>query len=266
MTNGTQAQEMYYTRAGNGPVVVLLHGFPDSGRIWSGVADDLKNSFTLLIPDLPGSGNSPLAAPTSLADMAAGIKQILDKEGITKAIIAGHSMGGYVALAFARLYPASVAGLSLIHSSPMADDDEKVKLRLKTIELIQMGGKESFIKQMTANLFAPGYTTAHPGVVAEKTAMGLSMSDEGMINFYRAMIHRDDNRAVVHEATYPVQWVLGSEDALIDYRKILKECHQSYINFVTLYIGCGHISTIGNPEMLVADLREFCNYCCPNRS
>ena len=80
------------------------------------------------------------------------------------------------------------------------------------------------------------------------------------------MIHRADNRAVVHEAIYPVQWVLGSEDALIDYRKILKECHQSYINFVTLYIGCGHISTIENPEMLVADLREFCNYCCPNRS
>ncbi len=252
---------MYYRKAGTGPALVLLHGFPDSGTIWDGIIPELSAAYTVIVPDLPGSGNTKLGKETMLPEMATGIKQILDFEHIPKAVFAGHSMGGYVALAFARLYPGYVSGLSLVHSTPAADDDEKKAARLKVIELVRNGGKPAFIKQMTANLFSEAFRTANPRKMNEKTEAGLRISDEGLINFYKAMIAREDTTALVKSAQFPLQWIAGAHDGIINYKKTLKDCHQSGINFVALYSDCGHISIIEDPAKLVADLKHFSDYC-----
>ncbi|GAA4461714.1 alpha/beta hydrolase [Nemorincola caseinilytica] len=252
---------MYYRRTGSGPAVVLLHGFPDSGEAWTGVASALEREFTVIIPDLPGSGRSALHGTPTLTDMAVGVKEILDHEGIERAVIAGHSMGGYTAMAFAAQFPAMLAGISMVHSAPWADDDEKKASRQKVIDLILKGGKETFIKQMTANLYAPSFAAAHPDVVQRKAASGMEMTDEGMINFYRAMIARADTTHLLKDAPFPIQWVLGEADGIIDLKKILKECHVSGINFVSLYKDTGHMSMAERPDMLMADLLTFCRYC-----
>ncbi len=252
---------MHFTKTGSGPVLVLLHGFPDSSAIWHAIAPALARRFTLILPDLPGAGDTPLEGEPTLADMATGVRDILRQEAVDKAVVMGHSMGGYTACAFARLYPELLAGLTLIHSTPVADDDEKKKTRLKAIELIRNGGRETFIRQMTANLFAPAFREANPQVVADKTATGMRMGQEALINFYRAMIGRDDNTDVLAAAQFPVQWVLGQEDAIIPYQKNLQLAHASGINFVTLYKGCGHMSMIENPAQLIADLQRFGIYC-----
>lgn len=252
---------MYYVKKGSGPVLVLIHGFPDSGEIWEPLASVLSEYFTLIMPDLPGSGNSELKGDTSLAEMAAGLKKILDAEGINKAVIAGHSMGGYTGLAFARLYPEAVAGFSLIHSTPKADDEEKKVTRQKAIELIRKGGKEAFIKQMTTKLFAPSFAEANPEVVKDKVAMGMKISEEGLINFYKAIMERNDNTEIVTKAPFPMQWIMGMEDGIVNYKKNLELCYHSTINFVTLYSNCGHISMIEQPENLLINLKQFANYC-----
>ena len=125
------SSRLFYRKMGTGPAVVLLHGFPESGSLWQNIWDGLASSYTVIIPDLPGSGNSVLEKNTSLVEMAEGVKAILDKEGISRVVFAGHSMGGYVAFAFAGLYPEMIAGLSLVHSTPVADDEEKNKNKVK---------------------------------------------------------------------------------------------------------------------------------------
>lgn len=253
--------EISYSSVGTGPVIVLIHGFPDSGAIWETISDDLCKAFTLIIPDLPGTGATPMQGEVTIDDMARGIDLILEKEGVNKVVLAGHSMGGYVALAFARLFPERVAGLSLVHSTAAADDEEKKQARLKVIEIIRKGGRETFIRQMTQNLFSDSYRNLHVADVVAKVEAGLKVDENSLIAFYKAMIGRDDNVDMISKVAFPVQWIAGIDDNIINYKKTLRDCHQSNINFVTLYSNCGHISMIENPVKLAADLHQFGEYC-----
>jgi pimeloyl-ACP methyl ester carboxylesterase len=254
------SSRLFYRKMGTGPAVVLLHGFPESSSLWRNIWDELESHFTLVIPDMPGSGKSPLDKETSMDDFATCVYDILVHENIQKAVFAGHSMGGYIALAFAKRYPEKVAGLSLIHSSPLADDEEKKQTRRKAIELIQKGGKSAFITQMIPNLFATSYKQAHPVVIKEQTEQALLMSEDSLINFYKAMIGREDTSGMLDTAAFPLQWILGNDDNVIPYKKILSQCYRSDVNFVTFYDDCGHMSMIEQPEALVKDLNTFVDY------
>jgi pimeloyl-ACP methyl ester carboxylesterase len=245
---------------GVGPAVVLLHGFPESGELWRNIWDDLASISTVIIPDMPGSGKSTLDKETSMSDLAQCVYDILEHENIDRAVLAGHSMGGYVALAFAKKYPQKIAGLSLIHSTPLADDEEKKQTRRKAIEIIRKGGKSAFISQMIPNLFAQSYKQAHPVVINEHIEQGLKMNDESLINFYNAMIGREDTSGMLPSVKYPMQWILGVDDNLIPYKKILDQCHKSDVNFVSFYDDCGHMSMIEQPKALAKDLKRFIDY------
>jgi pimeloyl-ACP methyl ester carboxylesterase len=252
---------LFYRKTGKGPVLVLLHGFPESGTMWDNIVGELSSHFTLIIPDLPGSGNSKLDHKASIDQMAVSVKTILDKEGIDKSAIAGHSMGGYVALAFADLYPDQTSGLSLVHSIQLADDEEKKKVRIKSIELIQKGAKRSFISQMVPNLFSDTFKRSDPKTVEEQVEQAMKMEGNSMINFYYAMMNRSDRTYVLDNAIFPIQWIAGINDNLISYKKILEQCHRSGINFVSFYNNCGHMSMFEAPGLLSKDLLEFVSYC-----
>lgn len=252
---------IYYSRTSSGPALVLLHGFPESGTLWQNITGNLSGFATLIIPDLPGAGRSPLQKETGIDQMADEIKAILDKEGIDKAVLAGHSMGGYVALAFAVKYPGAVAGISLVHSTPLADDDEKKITRQKSIDLIRKGGKGVFTSQMIPNLFADSFKQKRPEIVKASVDEGMKMNGDSMINFYKAMMLREDTTGILNNAPYPVQWVIGENDNIIPYKKILQFCYRSDVNFVSLYKNCGHMSMFEMPENLARDLRHFTEYC-----
>ena len=254
-------QPLFYRKTGSGPVMVLIHGFPESGTIWRKIEDQLALDFTLIIPDLPGSGNSPLQQVTDLGQMADLIRDILVTESINSAVIAGHSMGGYIGFEFAARYPNMVAGLSLVHSIPNADDPERIKIRQKAIELIRNGGKNAFLRQMVPNLFSPDFKQSAPEVVEEQISNALLIAEEGLVNFYQAMIKRNDHSQTIFAATYPIQWIIGLEDNVIFYKKILEQCYKSPINFVTFYNNCGHMSMFETPDRLINDLKYFASYC-----
>jgi pimeloyl-ACP methyl ester carboxylesterase len=124
---------LHYKKMGSGPVLVLLHGFPESHKIWRKVWPQLSQHYTLIMPDFPGSGGSLLESATSIEQMADCVQAILQHECIEQAVIAGHSMGGYTAFAFAAKYPELTRGLSVVHSSPAADEDEKKQTRLRCV-------------------------------------------------------------------------------------------------------------------------------------
>lgn len=251
-----------YRKSGQGPAIVLLHGFPADGSLWAQVWGKLAEDFTVIVPDLPGSGGSVWEAEElSIEQMAATVKAVLDHEKIDKAVVAGHSMGGYTAMAFADLYPEWLAGLSLVHSMASADSEEKKETRRKSIELIRKGGKEPFIKQMMPGLFAKGFREANPGVIEQQVKKGLEVNPGNLIAFYNAMINRPDRTSILLRLDCPVQWIIGAEDTIASPENVLKQSKLAIVNFVSIYDGCGHMSMLENPARLVKDLIEFSKYC-----
>ncbi len=255
------SSRMYYRKMGSGPAIVLIHGFPESGGLWRKIQDDLAKNHMLIIPDLPGSGNSTIENKVSLAQMAEGIHAILGTEGIESAIIAGHSMGGYVAFAYAALFPESVAGLSLVHSSPAADDEERKEIRKKAIEIVKNGGKDLFLRQLVTGLFGTDFKLNQPTVVEEQIAVACTMEVAGLINFYEAMMDRPDHTNVLETAQFPIHWIVGGQDNVIPLKKSLGNLYKAQINFVTFNPDCGHMGMLEMPDRVAKELIEFSVYC-----
>ncbi len=257
----SQDTRLAYRKEGQGPAIVLIHGFPENGGLWQQVWPILAAKFTVIVPDLPGTGESELLPESTMESMAECIVAILKNENIGKAVIAGHSMGGYVALAFAERFGDMVEGLSLVHSIASADNEEKKETRRKSIALIRKGGKEPFIKQMIPNLFSPSFKEAYGSVIEEQVKRGMELEADSMIAFYEAMIARPDRTDVLKSATFPVQFVLGEDDALIPSNVGLEQSRLSSCNFVSLYSNTGHMSMMEDPERLSKDLIDFADYC-----
>jgi pimeloyl-ACP methyl ester carboxylesterase len=261
----TQASPaLHYTISGSGPALLLLHGFPENSSIWEGVIPALSRSFTVVAPDMPGSGLTPLTHGSSIADMAEAVADIIRHLGTGPAVVAGHSMGGYIAFQLAATHPGLLAGLAAIHSFPLADDDEKKTNRRKAINIIRNGGKEAFIRQMVTNLFSTRFREDNPLSVEARVRAGIGMTDESLINYYEAMIGRNDNSAILPSLPFPIQWILGVEDNILPVSKILQSSYRASVNFVSLYNACGHISMLEQPAQLAADLASFAGLCHAN--
>jgi pimeloyl-ACP methyl ester carboxylesterase len=251
-----------YRKTGAGPVVMLVHGFPEDGALWDKIVPGMSESFTLLIPDLPGSGASPLPKEEMTMElMASSLKAVLDQEGIKQAVLAGHSMGGYASLSFAESHPSYVKGLSLVHSTATADNDEKKATRRKAIELIRKGGREAFIKQMVPGLFSEAFKNHEDGLIRSEIEKGLQLKAESMTAFYTAMINRPDRTGILKKGNFPVGWVVGKEDNVVPLELALKQAVMGEVSFVWVYENAAHMSMIEQPERLARDLKEFSAYC-----
>src|SRR5215216_7118858 len=142
--------ELAYDRRGTGSPLVLLHGYPLDHHLWDEVAPLLEDTFDLIIPDLRGFGeSSTVDSFYAMEDFASDIAALLDHLGIQKAAIAGHSMGGYVALAFARLFPERVSGLGLVSSQVLADAPDRKEGRYKSAAEVADKGIASVVETMT---------------------------------------------------------------------------------------------------------------------
>jgi len=257
---------IHYTVKGSGEPLVLIHGFPNDSTAWDNVVPGLSQHYRLILPDLPGAGQSPLleAAP-SMALLADAVKEVLDHENIGKALFIGHSMGGYTAMQIASMYPEMVQGISLVHSMASADNAEKKENRRKAIVLMKKGQseKEMFLKGMSQNLFAPEFAAQHPDVVKEVVAKGMMLSSEALVSFYQAIMDRTDKKDVLERATWPMQWIIGDHDNATPMKEALEQCHLSAVSSVSIYKPCGHMSFLEMPNRLLADLLAFAAFCYP---
>ena len=151
-----QSSQIFYRVTGTGKTVVLIHGFGEDGEIWNEQVDHLKDHFRVIIPDIPGSGKWAVDSwqlTDSIEGYAEIIKAILGEEKIKACTMIGHSMGGYITLAFAEKYPAALNAFGLVHSTAFADSEEKKLARLKSIEFIKANGAYEFLKTSIPGLF-----------------------------------------------------------------------------------------------------------------
>jgi len=247
-------KNIHYRVSGKGKPVVLLHGFGEDGNIWNELIKDLQNDdFYFIIPDIPGSGKSemldgenalPAGRQVTIDDYAAVIKSILVYENIEQCTIIGHSMGGYITLAFAEKYPELLYGFGLFHSSAFADDEEKKQTRLKTIEFIKANGAYAFLKTSIPNLFAG---KEHVKEMEELIEKGKQFKPEALIQYYHAMINRPDRISVLKTFNKPILFIIGEKDNAIPLQASLQQCHLPHHAHVHI-LDTGHMGMIEQSE------------------
>ena len=205
--NGIQ---LAYDRQGDGPTLVLLHGFPLDRHLWDEVVPLLGDTFDVILPDLRGFGESTtIDSQSSMDDYASDIAGLLDKLEIQKAAIVGHSMGGYVALAFARLYPDRVSGLGLVSSQVLSDPPERKEGRYKSAAEVSANGIGSVVEAMT-----PKFTTDERLQSYARSSME-RQQPAAYIGALRAMAERADSTPLLSSFHFPVVIIHGDADSLI---------------------------------------------------
>ena len=243
------------------PVVVLIHGFAENNQVWEQQQHFLSEQFYVISPDLPGSGQTPLTEALSIESMAEYVHAALQEDGIEKAVIIGHSMGGYVALAMAEKYPAMVKGLGLFHSTAAPDSEEKKEGRLKSINIIEQYGADAFIKQALPNMFSPVYKKQHPEQVEAYVSMGLQCPQESLIAYYRAMINRPDRTAILSSLQVPVLFVIGKDDTAIPLKGVLSQVSLPHTSSIHIFDHTGHMGMWEVPEASRLLLQAFILFC-----
>jgi pimeloyl-ACP methyl ester carboxylesterase len=251
-----------YPAASGTPIpVVLIHGFAEDGAIWERQTDQLKNNFRLLIPDLPGSGrSSPLTAPTSMEELADAVGAMLDEEKIETAILIGHSMGGYVALAFVEKYPCRCKGFGLFHSTAYPDSEEKKITRRKSMAFIRKHGAAEFMGQSTPNLFAESSLEQHPEWMAEITQRSGKSDPDSLIQYYQAMIDRPDRTPILAGSGLPTLFIIGTQDNTLPFEASLCQSHLPSLAFIHILENAGHMGMIEQAEQSNKILEEFLHF------
>ena len=209
---------IYGQISGQGPAVVLLHGFCETHHIWDELRQELSDTYQVFCPDLPGFGDSLLKIKNfSLEYIADELNDWLKVRQITSCIIIGHSLGGYVTLAFAKKYPDVVAKIGLFHSSIYEDDPLKKSTRDKTIDFINKNGMDAFVDSFFHNLFyAPNLSQPYIKKKLEAISARAKLLKTSAVNAYlTAMKNREDGRKWVSTGTKPVLFIAGSEDSAV---------------------------------------------------
>lgn len=241
----------------NAPAVILLHGWPLDRTIWSEVAPRLADAgLRVLCPDLPGFGESPAQGMEhrTVEAFAEGVATFIRGTGAERAAVAGHSFGGYVALALAHANRALVAGLGLVSSRTTADSEAARAGRLATIEKVRAGGSQALLPDLAAKLVAP---TAPDGLRARAASLIQASPPEAIIAGLTAMAARPDRTAVLESFPRPLLVLHGGADQLIPAAEAARPARQAGPIDRVILPGIGHMPMWEAPERTVEALRAW---------
>jgi pimeloyl-ACP methyl ester carboxylesterase len=252
-----QGKKIVYRITGTGKPVILIHGFGEEATIWNNQVEFLQNKFQLIIPDLPGSGQSEMIDDMSMEGMAEVIHSIIHEENIENCPVIGHSMGGYIVLALMESYWNHVSAFGLFHSSAFADSEEKKATRRKGIEFIQQNGAFEFLKIATPNLFSPITKDEKPELIDKQVAGLHNFLPATLVSYYEAMMQRPDRTDILTKATVPVLFIMGKYDAAVPVEDGLKQCHLPEKSYIHILQKSGHMGMLEERENSNLILEKF---------
>jgi pimeloyl-ACP methyl ester carboxylesterase len=247
-------RQMAYESVGSGPALVLVHAFPFDSRMWRKTAAALAGQRRVITPDIRGFGLSDLGAGGfSIADLADDVAALLDALGLPVATVGGMSMGGYVALAFARRHRDRLQSLILADTKAAADTPEARQGRAAAIALVETRGVAAMLEKQLPRLLS---ASASDSLRAEVRALGAQPADT-VIAAIRALRDRPDRTAELPEIAAPTLIVVGSDDALSPLAEARAMAAALPHARVAEIPGAGHLSNLENPDAFAAALAGF---------
>lgn len=246
---------------GKGRCVVLLHGFLGSVEIWKYIIPVLSKSYKVIAIDLPGHGKSDcLGYAHNMELMADAVHAVLKHFKIKKCVLAGHSMGGYVALAFAKKYPPKISGLCLFHSTAYSDSEEKKADRNRAIKIIEKD-PALFIRPTIKNLFAKNNLKYLKDELKFAIQLAQQTSAQGIIAALIGMRDRPSYIQVLKDANYPIMMIIGKKDNILPYEKLLEQCDLIANKDCLLLEYDGHFGMLENAKYTRIAIRKFVRKC-----
>lgn len=248
-----------YSDTGNGTAVVLLHGFLENQSMWRALTPVLAKRYRVICIDLLGHGDTGcMGYVHSMEDNADMVHAVLQELKIRKAVFIGHSMGGYVALAFAELYASMVKGIALVNSTSRADSEERRINRDRAITAVKQN-HTNFVRISIANLFSADNRDKLADVIEEVKKEALSTPLQGIVASLEGMKIRKDREVLLHFAPYPILLVLGEKDEVLKYEENRSQVEGTDVRMVTF--PDGHMSHIENQAELERTLLDFLKIC-----
>ena len=292
-----QGKKMFYRTKGSGPLLLLLHGFGEDGEVWkaqfdlfpghrlvipdlpgTGKSDMIEDmsmeglaaAIKALIDGLPlppshggrTAIHQPLLDPEANKNIAPPQSEVSATvtpplEGPGEAVIIGHSMGGYITLAFAERYPGNLKAFGLFHSTAFADSEEKKETRRKGISFIRKHGAFEFLKTSIPNMFASAGKENREQLISEQLASMRNANGAALVSYYESMINRPDRTAVLKQSRVPVLFVFGKHDKAVPLEDGLKQCHLPQLSYIELLQYSAHMGMVEETERSNQLLMEF---------
>ena len=244
---------------GKGSVIVLLHGFLESSLMWKDIVPVLSKKHRVITIDLLGHGETENHGYIhTMEDQAEMIKAVLDSLKLRKYILIGHSMGGYVALSFASLFPKNIKGICLLNSTALPDTKEKKINRDRAIKAVKENYK-TFIRIAIPMLFSEKNRKIYSKEIKKITQEALQMTPQGIIASLEGMKIRKDLTKLYKTGNYPIQMVIAKQDPALDYKSLINQTKNTKVKVVEY--PDGHMSYIENKIQVTATLQTFVKSC-----
>ncbi len=254
-TTNYKNTKISFSETGKGTAIVLLHGFLENQTMWQDLVPELSIKHRVITIDLLGHGKTEcMGYVHTMEDNAAIVHAVLHELKIRKAVFIGHSMGGYVALAFAELYPDFIKGLVLLNSTSRADSDERKQNRDRAIKTVK---KEysTFVRLSIANLFSEDNRERLASEIEDVKVEALQTPLQGIVASLEGMKIRKDREVLLHFGPYPKLLVLGKKDTVLIYNENKDQIEKTNVQLVTF--PDGHMSHIENKKELTTVLLDF---------
>jgi 3-oxoadipate enol-lactonase len=254
--------DIYYEVLGSGPDVVLLHPFPAHHGIWIPVAEQLATRYRVILPDLRGHGRSGVGeGPATMDKHAADVARVCDDAGVSKAVFAGESIGGYILFEFWRRFRERISALVLCNTKAAADSGEARANRLSAADDVEKRGIEPFIDSMVPKLLGETTRRNRPDVVAAARGMMMEMSPAGIAAVQRGMAARPDSTATLPAIAVPMLIVAGDEDTLIPAAESESMRQRIPGSELKIMARAGHYAVFEHPVEATRLLRQFLEGC-----
>ena len=250
-------KEIHFTDEGKGDTIVLLHGFTEDLRIWKQFSARLSRNYRVICIDLPGHGKSECIAENhSMELMADSVSAVLRKLKVKKCLLIGHSMGGYVTLAFASKHTRMLKGFGLFHSHCFADSPEDKKNRTRTIEVVKKD-RFGFLSVFIPGLFPDEVRRKFHKEIEFLMWCARAIPREGILAALRGMRERKDMTSLLKSTKLPVLFILGLKDSKAPVARLWDMISLPSVSESLILRDCGHMGYIEAPDITLKAVKNF---------
>jgi 3-oxoadipate enol-lactonase len=257
---------LYHVERGKGSAVVLLHGFPLDGRVWESQLKALSDRYRVIAVDMQGFGKSKSEAAFDIEGLARGVHEYLKSIGALPCVLGGLSMGGYVALAFAQMYPTDLNALMLIDTKAEGDGTVQREGRMKMIELVRSKGAKAVAEAMMPKMVAESTIKANAPVVGKLREIMEACPPKTIEHALLAMRDREDRTGMLASVAMPVLIVVGEQDAITPpavAEAMKKEMPHARVAVIP---GAAHMAVMEKGDEVNRAMRQFLDECADGRA